>query len=111
MPTLIGPPGFRQVTVQGAGAGGLAGGLFSQSTINMSQVNINDYGSGGFQISHQTVPETQRITVEHAEIRAALKVLTGKDFGFDVDAWHKWSKSAEADRIIPPWEPLKFAAE
>ncbi len=105
--TLVGVPAFRQVTVQA----GSAGGVFSQSTVNMSQVNVNDYGTAALQVIKQTVPESQRVVVEHAEIRAALKVLTGKDFGFDVDAWRTWSKSAEAERIVPKWEPMKFAAE
>jgi hypothetical protein len=34
------------------------------------------------------------ITVENAEVHAALVKLTGRDFGFDIDAWNRWARTS-----------------
>jgi hypothetical protein len=102
--TLIGAPAFRQVVVQAA-----AGGSVSQVTVDLPQVDVIDYGAA-FATSPR-LPEVQHIVTQHLDILAALKVLTKKDFSFDKDAWWKWAETAEGQRIVPAWEPLRFKVE
>jgi hypothetical protein len=105
--SLVGPPTFRRVVVQGVAPGGAV----AQTVIDLPQADVSDYGIGGWYVGRTVVPKEQRVLTQHPDILAALKVLTGKDFGFNADAWRKWTSSTEASAIIPRWEPLKFAAE
>jgi hypothetical protein len=47
--------------------------------------------------------------MKHPEMLAALKKLTGKDFGYDQGAWQKWLQSPDAK--MPAWEPMELKAE
>jgi len=53
-------------------------------------------------------PRYERVWTKHPRVLAALKTLTGKDFGYDEAAWRKWLKSAEAEKVVPPWKPVRL---
>jgi hypothetical protein len=44
----------------------------------------------GVQINQMPEPKVATFTYRNVEVLAALQKLTGQDFGYDVDAWHKW---------------------
>ena len=100
-----GVPVFRQVAIQAA----VAGGGIATTFIDLPQVQIVDFATTIAMTEHHTAPDYQRVEVRHPQILAALKKLTGKDFGYDVKAWQRWLDTQPQD--IPPWEPIRFKAE
>jgi len=106
--TNVGVPKFRQATVQGA----VAGGPVISQTIDLPTVDVFEVSTpvfGGPTVT--TVIGQHRVQVQHPEMLAALRTLTGKDFGYDKDAWTKWMQSADGAKAIPPWKPLKLVAD
>jgi hypothetical protein len=55
--------------------------------------------------------DVQMVQIQHPEVLAALKQLTGKDFGYSQAAWQQWLQSAEASKVVPPWEPIRLGGE
>jgi hypothetical protein len=101
-------PTFRHSTVTAAvPAMGIA-----TATIDLPEVRVVDFkttiamGDKG-----HVSPTYERVRTEHPDILAALKSLTGKDFGFSQAAWQKWLQSEEAQKIVPPWEPVVVKPE
>jgi hypothetical protein len=47
--------------------------------------------------------------VQHPGILAALKQLTGKDFGYDQAAWQRWLQSKPEG--VPAWEPIRLSSD
>ncbi|HUX00634.1 MAG: HEAT repeat domain-containing protein [Phycisphaerae bacterium] len=99
-----GVPVFRRVAIQAAVPGGVA-----TTFIELPQVQIVDFATTIAMTERHIGPDYQRVEVRHPQILAALKKLTGKDFGYDVKAWQRWLDTQPQD--IPPWEPIRFKAE
>lgn len=96
---------FRQVPIQAA----VPGGGIATAFIELPEVNIIDIATTIAMTQHgDVIPTYQRVRTEHPEALAALKKLTGKDFGYNQAAWQKWLQSQEAAKVVPPWEPLKL---
>jgi len=102
---VAGVPVFRQVQIQAATPGlGIA-----TATIELPQVHVIDAKTTIAMSERHVLPDYQRVEVQHPEILAALKKLTGKDFGYNQAAWQQWLQSSDAD--MPAWEPLTLKAE
>jgi len=102
---MAGMPTFRQSTVTAA----VPGMGIATATIDLPEVNIVDIATTIAMAQHgDPIPRYQRVRTEHPEVLAALKKLTGKDFGYNQAAWQKWLQSEEAARKIPAWEPLRL---
>ena len=94
---------FRQIPIEAVGFGGVA-----RAFIELPEVDIVDVATTIAMTQHgQMIPKYQRVRTEHPEVLAALKKLTGKDFGYNQAAWQKWLQSDEAAKKIPAWEPLR----
>jgi len=96
-------PTFRHSTVTAAvPAFGVA-----TATIDLPAVRIIDFKTTVAMADKSHVaPDYQRVRTEHPDVLAALKALTGKDFGYNQPAWQKWLQSEEARKIVPAWEPV-----
>jgi len=102
---MAGMPTFRQSTVTAA----VPGMGIATATIDLPEVNIVDIATTIAMTQHgDPIPRYQRVRTEHPEVLAALKKLTGKDFGYNQAAWQKWLQSEEAAKTVPPWEPLRL---
>jgi len=53
-------------------------------------------------------PHYQRVRTKHPGVLAALKALTGKDFGYEEAAWRKWLESPGAEKVVPDWQPIQL---
>jgi len=78
-------------------------------TVDLPVVEIVDFATTVGMTEHHFGPRYERVRVKHPTIRAALRRLTGKDFGYDQSARQKWLQSEEAAGISPPWEPIRFS--
>jgi hypothetical protein len=96
-------PTFRHSTIQAAvPALGIA-----TATIDLPEVRVTDIKTTiGMADKGHVSPTYELVRTEHPDILAALKSLTGKDFGYNQAAWQKWLQSEEARKIVPPWEPV-----
>jgi hypothetical protein len=105
---MAGVPRFRQSVVQAAVPGlGIA-----TATIDLPEVNIVDIATTIAMTERGKVtPHFERIQTQHPEVLAALKALTGKDFGYSQAAWQKWLQSEEAAKVVPPWQPVTIKSE
>jgi len=103
--TVAGVPTFRQVQLQAATPG--AG--IATATIELPEVNVIDVATTIGMSERHVLPDYQRVEVRHPEMLAALKQLTGKDFGYNQAAWQGWLRSSDCE--IPAWEPLILNAE
>ncbi|MBM4020526.1 MAG: hypothetical protein FJ288_19780 [Planctomycetes bacterium] len=101
-----GTPRFRTYPISAAVPGGIA-----TFTIELPEVAVTDVATTVSIPDRSVTPVVQRIKVEHPEILAALKALTGKDFGYDQGAWQKWLQTAEAQKNIPGWQPVILKSE
>jgi hypothetical protein len=104
--TSTGVPKFRRATIQGA-----AGGTVISQTIDLPTGDIADIPTPGFGPTFTAVVGMQRVEVQHPEMLAALRSLTGKDFGYDKAGWTKWLNSPEGAKVVPAWKPLKLVAD
>lgn len=93
----------REVTVQAAAPGAVA-----ETTIELPEVQVIDLSTSVAMRDRQVSPEYQRVLVRHPRILAALKKLTGKDFGYDREAWQRWLQSEPEG--IPEWEPIRLSS-
>ncbi len=104
---LAGIPAFRQTVVTAA----VPGGGIATATIDLPQVEIIDVATTvAMTEHHDPVPRYARVRTRHPAVLAALKRLTGKDFGYDQAAWRRWLRSREADGVVPAWRPLRLKA-
>ena len=104
---LVGVPTFRQVAVQAAVPGGVA-----TAFIELPQVEVIDVATTIAMTDHHSpVPHYERVETKHPRVLAALKALTGKDFGYNQAAWQKWLRSREADKVVPAWKPIRLKAK
>ncbi|NLX57604.1 MAG: hypothetical protein GXY74_00780 [Phycisphaerae bacterium] len=88
--TNAGVPTFRQVPVQAAASGmGIATGIIEVPTVRVSAINTSVIAPGGYRIE----PDWEIATRRHAGVLAALKKLTGEDFGYDKAKWRQWLRS------------------
>ena len=97
-------PTFKTFPVQASGAGGIA-----TYTIELPQVKVTDVATTIAMTDRAVQPTVQRVQIQHPEILAALKSLTGKDFGYDQAAWQRWLQSPAAIKLVPAWQPVKPA--
>ena len=100
---MAGAPTFRRVIISAAvPALGIA-----TAPIDLPEVNIVDVATTiAMADKGHMIPTYQRVRTEHPEVLAALKQLTGKDFGYNQAAWQRWLQSEEATKVVPPWQPL-----
>jgi len=98
-------PTFRRYQITGAVGGALVGGV-AQFTIELPETQVADAKTTISMADHHVIPDIQRTQVQHPEVLAALKALTGKDFGYNQAAWQKWLQSPEGGKIIPAWQPI-----
>ncbi|MCX5653962.1 MAG: hypothetical protein NTY65_04855 [Planctomycetota bacterium] len=99
-------PTFRTYQVQAAVPGGVA-----TYTIQLPQVNMVDVATTIAMTDRAVQPTVQRVQIQHPEILAALKALTGRDFGYNLAAWQRWLQSPEAVNLVPAWQPAVTPAE
>ena len=99
-----GVPTFRQVAIQAASPIAVA-----TAFLELPQVNIIDFKTTIGMSERHVLPDYKRVETQHPEMLAALKKLTGKDFGYDQGAWQKWLQSP--DSKIPAWQPMELKAE
>ncbi len=100
---MAGLPTFRHSVIQAA----VPNGSIATATIDLPEVTIVDVATTiGMADPGHAIPKYERVRTEHPDILAALKTLTGKDFGFNQPAWQQWLQSDEAAKKIPAWEPL-----
>jgi len=99
-------PRFRTYPISAAVPGGVA-----TFTIELPEVAVTDVQTTVAMPDRGVTPIVQRIKVEHPEILAALKTLTGKDFGYDPAAWQRWLQTAEGQKNIPGWQPAILKSE
>jgi hypothetical protein len=101
---MLGVPTFRQVAVQAAVPGGVA-----TAFIELPEVEVVDFATTIAMTEHHSpVPHYERVKTKHPQVLAALKSLTGKDFGYNQAAWQKWLESREADGVVPAWTPVRL---
>jgi len=100
--TSINPTGFQTYPITAAVPGGVA-----TFTIELPRVNVVDVATTMSMTDRSVQPTIQRVQIQHPEILAALKTLTGKDFGFSQAAWQRWLQSPEAAKLAPNWQPFK----
>jgi len=101
---MLGVPRFRQVAVQAAVPGGIA-----QTFIELPEVDVIDFATTiAMTDQHAAIPHYERVKTKHPMVLAALKELTGKDFGYNQAAWQKWLQSREADGVVPAWQPVRL---
>jgi hypothetical protein len=103
--TSTNPSGFQTYTITAAVPLGVA-----QFTIELPRVSVVDAKTTVAMSDRDVQPVIQRTQVQHPEILAALKALTGKDFGYNQAAWQRWLQSEEAAKIVPAWELMRKAA-
>ena len=102
---VAGVPSFTNINIQAATPGlGIA-----TATLQLPQVQITDFKTTIGMSERHVLPDYKRIQTQHPEMLAALKKLTGKDFGYDQAAWQKWLQSP--DSKMPAWEPMNLKAE
>jgi len=90
--TNAGVPTFRQVPVQAATPGmGIATGIIEVPTVRVSAINTSVIAPGGYRIE----PDWEIATRRHPGVLAALKKLTGEDFGYDKAKWRQWLRSQQ----------------
>jgi len=101
-------PTFRTYQITAAvGGGGLGGGPgVAQFTLELPQVAVVDVATTIAMGDRRIMPTVQRVRIQHPEILAALKTLTGKDFGYNQPAWQLWLQSPEAAKLVPNWQPF-----
>jgi head-tail adaptor len=97
--------GFRQVTISAAAP--LA--PLATTTIDLPEVQIIDLATTVAMTDRHVQPEFKRTVVQHPGILAALKQLTGMDFGYDQGAWQRWLQSKPEG--IPAWEPIRLSSD
>ncbi len=95
---------FREVTVQAAAPFAVA-----ETTIQLPEVQIIDLATTIAMSERHVSPEYERVVVRHPGILAALKQLTGKDFGYDQAAWQRWLQSKPEG--IPEWKPIRLSGD
>jgi hypothetical protein len=90
--------------VTGAGGTTTAGsaiGNIMLPTVHVTEAHTTVSAPGGFTVT----PDVQQTTVSHPEVLAALRSLTGQDFGYDKAAWMNWITGGHGDRTINKWQP------
>ncbi len=97
-------PTFRQRTISAA----VPGMGIATVTIDLPQVDIVDVATTVSVPETHVLPEYKRVEIQHPAVLAALKQLTGQDFGYNQAAWQKWLQSAP--KGIPPWKPIRFGS-
>ena len=102
---MAGAPTFRRAIISAAVPTlGIA-----TAPIDLPEVNIIDVATTiAMADKGHMIPTYQRVRTEHPEVLAALKQLTGKDFGYNQPAWQRWLQSEEAAKVVPPWQPLNL---
>jgi len=94
-------PKFRTYQVTGSGG--------ASYTIELPQVKVVDVATTIAMTDRAVQPIVQRVQIQHPEVLAALKSLTGKDFGYNQAAWQRWLQTPEAVKLVPVWQPAKPA--
>jgi len=102
-----GVPKFRHAVVQAAVPGGHASVI-----VDLPEADAVVIGTTAFDPFHRRLPpEVEVIITLHPDVLAALKTLTGKNFGYDKVAWTRWFDTPEGQKIIPPWEPISLTIQ
>lgn len=61
---------------------------------NPSLAGTGVSAGGGLNGSRGPTPRVVTVQVHNTEVRSALFKLTGRDFGYDVDAWRRWVRTS-----------------
>ena len=101
-----GKPRFRHAVVRAAGPGGHAPVI-----VDLPEVDVVDIATTVFAPFRRLPPDIEVVVTRHPDVLAALKTLTGKDFGYDKAAWTKWIDSPEGQKIVPAWEPISLTIQ
>ena len=109
-------PTFRTYVITGSAGGGVIGAPgaippLSQITIELPVVRVIDVATSLAMSDHRAMPTTQRVQIQHPDILAALRTLTGRDFGYNQAAWQQWLQTPEAAKVLPKWQPFVKPAE
>ena len=111
-------PTFRTYVITGSAGGGAAiigpGGVIAEPakiTIELPEVRVVDVATSLAMSDHRAMPTTQRVQIQHPDILAALRTLTGRDFGYNQAAWQQWLQTPEAAKVLPKWQPFVKPAE
>lgn len=59
-----------------------------------SLANTPIAAGGGINGSRGPMPQLVYVSIQNAEVLSALIKLTGQDFGYNVDAWRRWVRTA-----------------
>ncbi len=81
------------------------------ATIDLPEVRVIDVATTIAMPDKRFIPNVERVEVQHPEVLAALRNLTGKDFGYSKAAWQRWLQSEDASKTIPPWQPLVLKSQ
>jgi len=85
-----GPPDLSNTTrVQAAVPGGIAEAEITLPRVQVTQVHTTVSAPAGARIDY----EWELVTVKHPGMLGSLRRLTGKNFGYDKDAWRAWLRS------------------
>ena len=90
--TNAGIPTFRQVPISAATpALGIATATIEVPTVHVTEINTSVSAPAGARIDY----DYEMATRKHAGVLAALKRLTGQDFGYNKDAWYAWLREQQ----------------
>jgi len=90
-----GVPTFRQVEVQAATpALGIATATIEVPTARVTSINTTVSAPAGVRIDYDYEITTRR----HVGVLAALKRLTGEDFGYNKEAWYAWLRARQHEK-------------
>jgi hypothetical protein len=90
-PSVAGVPTFGSTTVTAAVPMGLASATIMLPNVRITQLQTTVFAPAGMQIT----PDWEEVTVRHPGMLLALQKLTGKDFGYNKEAWLEWLRTRE----------------
>jgi len=84
------PPDLSNTTtVQAAVPGGVAEATITLPRVQVTQIQTTVSAPAGARIDY----EWERVTVKHPGMLGVLRRMTGKNFGYDKDAWRAWLRA------------------
>ncbi len=91
----VGIPTFRQIPISAATpAAGIATAIIEVPTVRITSINTTVSAPAGMRIDYDYEIATRR----HAGVLAALKRLTGEDFGYNKEAWYAWLRARQHEK-------------
>ena len=91
----VGIPTFRQVPISAATpALGIATATIEVPTVRITEINTTVSAPAGVRIDY----DYEIATRKHPGVLAALKRLTGQDFGYNKEAWYAWLRARQHEK-------------